>query len=152
MSWNDFTYAMGNLSNLLNFTNGVLDKKSGQPLTTRLQDNGINLFGNTMALSTARDVRTYTGSNLGYMGFFSAKGNASEAMANTANASVWAYQNLTPMYYDNIFMQSGMYGMGGMYGMNSMYGMGRMGSMYPTTSYTTFQNPAVNRRFQGYFA
>ena len=145
MSLNDFTYAMGNLSNLLNFTNGVLDKKSGQPLATRLQDSGINLFGNTMALGTGRDIKTNTGSNLGYMQFFSAKGNASEALANTANASIWAYQNLTPMYYNNYFMQRGLYGMNGMYGMN------RMGSMYPTTTYSTMQTPAANRRFQGYW-
>ena len=134
MSWNDFTYAMGNLQNLINFTRGVSDKSSGQSLGTRLQDNGINLFGNTMALGTARDVRTYTGSNLGYMGYFSANGDAAAALDNTNRASIWSYQYLTPAYYDSIYMRNGMYGMGGMYG---MYGMGGMGGMYPTSTFST---------------
>jgi len=139
MSWNTFTYSMGNLTNLTTFAQQVKDKSNGN-FFTRLQDAGLNLWGNSMAIRTARDTRTYTGSNVGYMGFFQANGNASDALYNTSNASLWAYNMLTPRFYDNMNSTYGM-GSGGMYGMG---GMSMAGGLQGSSIF--------NNRYHGYWA
>lgn len=142
MGWNDFTYAMGNLSNVFRFSKGILDKSSGESLGTRMQNAGIELFGNSMALDNARNIRSHTGSNIGYMGFYSANGDASQAMQNTTNASLWAASMYTPMFYNN------MGGMGG-YGMYGSYPT----TTYSSYSYTTGGNNGFNNKFfRGYWA
>ena len=141
MGWNDFTYAMGNLRNMFGATNTLIDKNSGVPLGQRMKDAGIELFGNSMALRTAWDIKNNTNSSVGYAGFFSANGDASQAMQNTTNAAMWSAQMYTPTSYWNSYM-----------GMNGMYG-----SMPQTTnysySYTTngTQNSGSNF-FRGYWA
>lgn len=108
MSWNNFTFAMGNITNLLRATNTALKKDGNTGLGDRLQDAGMQLFGNSMALRTARDIRNNTYSSAGYTGFFAANGNADKAMKNTTDAALWAYQTYTPMFYYNNYNPMGM--------------------------------------------
>lgn len=147
MSWNSFTYAMGNLSNMFKFANGMFDKQSGN-ITDRLKNSGTELLGNTIALRTARDTRTYTGSSLGYTGFFSAQ-NSSEALQNTMGAADFAMRMYTPMYYNNYGNTYSGYGMSnmGLGSMNYMYG-----NNFSSSFGGNFGGGFNNNRFRGYWA
>ena len=141
MGWNDFTFAMGNIANVFRATNGVLDKSQGGTLGSRMQQAGIQLFGNSMALQTAKDIRANTGSCIGYTGFYAANGDASKAVQNTTDAALFATQMYTPMFYSN------------MRGTSSMYGMY---NSYPTSTYASPSSGGFgtfnNKFFKGYWA
>lgn len=145
MGWNDFTYAMGNLSNVFRAANGVLDKSQGGTIGSRMQNAGIQLFGNSIALQTAKDIREHTGSSIGYAGFFSANGDSSKAIQNTTDAALFATQMYTPLFYSNM-RGMGMYG--GMYG--GMYNSCNTSTYAPASSggFGTFNN----NFFRGYWA
>lgn len=145
MSWNSFTYAMGNISNMLNFANGMLNK-SGGSFVDRMANSGTNLVGNTIALKTAKDTRTYTGSSVGYTGFFRANGNAQAALQNTMEAATTAYQIYTPMYYN-------MYNSNNIFNSYNMNNMSSLNFLQRSNIAGTFGGPyANNNRFNGYWA
>lgn len=135
---------MGNISNLLKFANGMLDKNGGN-FVDRLKNSGTNLFGNTIALRTAKDTREYTGSSIGYTGFFSAQ-NGSEAIQNTNAAADLALRLYTPYYYN-------MYNSGNMFGSYGMSNMNYMNFSQRSNIAGTFGGAYTNNnRFHGYWA